>query len=67
MTVSSLASLASSMQQAQLRQELEAGVAKLALDNAEAQGKAVVEMIEGPKAEINDLQAHLGNVLDTKA
>jgi len=67
MTISSVASMASGMQQAQLQSEVKAGVAKMALDNTEVQGEALVEMLEGPQEEINEFQEHLGNSIDTRA
>ena len=66
MTISSVASMASGMQQAQLQSKVKTGVAKMVLDNTEVQGEALVEMLEGPQEEINEFQEHLGNSIDTR-
>ena len=67
LTISSVAAMASGMQQAQLQNEVKTGVAKMALDTTEVQGEALVEMLEGPREEISEFQEHLGNSVDTRA
>jgi len=61
--IASIASAATQMQQENLQAEVGARVGKMALDNAEAQGNAVLEMIEMQK----EIQTHLGSEVNTWA
>jgi len=61
--IESIASAASQMQQESIQAEVGARVSKMVLDNAEAQGDAMLEMIEMQK----ELQSHLGGQVNTYA
>jgi len=61
--IASIASAAAQMKQENLQAEVGARVNKMALDNAESQGNAVVEMIEMQK----EIQTHLGSEVNTWA
>ncbi len=59
--ISSIASLASAMQQEKVQAEAGARVARMGLDTAKAQGDALVRMIEMQK----EIYAHLGSSVNT--
>ncbi len=59
--IQSIASAATQMQQDMIQAEAGARVGKMALDSAEAQGDALLEMIEMQK----EIQAHLGGTVNT--
>ncbi len=61
MTVQSVASMDSGMQQFQVKHEINAQVVKMMLDTVEAQGEAKMEMMDAVK-DINP--EHLGTYLD---
>ncbi len=61
--IQSIASAATKMQQEMVQAEVGTRVSKMILDNAEAQGQALVDMIEMQK----EIQSHLGGNVNTFA
>ncbi len=61
--IQSIASAATKMQQEMVQAEVGTRVSKMVLDNAEAQGQALVDMIEMQK----EIQSHLGGNVNTFA
>ena len=59
--IQSIASAATQMQQEMVQAEVGAGVSKMALNSAEMQGQALVDMIEMQR----EIQSHLGGNMNT--
>lgn len=61
--VSSIATLATALQQEKVQQEAGTRVAKMAMDSARTAGEALVDMLEVQQ----EVYAHLGSKVDTRA
>ncbi len=61
--IQSIASVATQMKHEMVQAEVSAGVAKMALDSARAQGDALVQLIEAQK----EIYSHLGSSVNTWA